>query len=108
MGQFASDMTYQRDKNYGGSPWEGGYTAINTYSPNFFAHHFSTPMLILHGEKDYRVPVTQGLELYGVLAAKGIPARLVYYPNENHWILSPQNSINWYKEVHDWLAKTVM
>jgi dipeptidyl aminopeptidase/acylaminoacyl peptidase len=107
MGQFASDMTYQRDKNYGGSPWEGGYTAINTYSPSFFAHHFSTPMLILHGEKDYRVPVTQGLELYGVLAAKGIPARLVYYPNENHWILSPQNSINWYKEVHDWLAKTV-
>jgi dipeptidyl aminopeptidase/acylaminoacyl peptidase len=62
-------------------------------------------MLIIHGEKDYRVVVTQGLELYGVLKGKGVPARLVYYPDENHWILQPQNSIYWYKEVFDWLKR---
>ncbi len=105
MGQFASDLTYERVKNYDGAPWEGKYENINRWSPAFFAHNFQTPMLIIHGEKDYRVVVTQGLEIYGVLKGKGIPARLVYFPDENHWILQPQNSIYWYKEVHDWLKR---
>lgn len=105
MGQFASDLTYERVKNYGGAPWQGRFENINRWNPAFFAHNFQTPMLIIHGEKDYRVVVTQGLELYGVLKGKGVPARLVYYPDENHWILSPQNSIHWYKEVHDWLGR---
>ena len=105
MGQFASDVTYERVKNYNGAPWEGRYEEINRYNPAFFADHFSTPMLIIHGERDYRVVVTQGLEIYGVLKGKGVDARLVYFPNENHWILQPQNSIYWYKEVHGWFAK---
>jgi dipeptidyl aminopeptidase/acylaminoacyl peptidase len=105
MGQFASDVTHDRDKSYSGSPWEGKYEEVNRYSPAFFAQNFKTPMLIIHGERDYRVPVTQGLEIYGVLQGKGVPARLVYYPNENHWILTPQNSIYWYKEVHEWLKR---
>lgn len=105
MGQFASDMTYDRVKNYDGAPWQGRYENINRWNPAFFAHNFQTPMLIIHGEKDYRVVVTQGLEIYGVLKGKGVPARLVYYPDENHWILQPQNSIYWYKEVHDWLKR---
>ena len=49
--------------------------------------------------------LTQGLELYGVLKSKGVSARLVYFPDENHWILKPQNSQVWYQEVHDWLAR---
>jgi len=105
MGQFASDLTYERVKNYDGAPWQGRYENINRWSPAFYAHNFQTPMLIIHGEKDYRVVVTQGLELYGVLKGKGVPARLVYYPDENHWILQPQNSIYWYKEVFDWLKR---
>ncbi len=105
MGQFASDMTYERVKNYDGAPWQGRYEQINKWNPAFYAHNFQTPMLIIHSENDYRVVVTQGLELYGVLKGKGVPARLVYYPNENHWILQPQNSIYWYKEVHDWLKR---
>lgn len=105
MGQFASDLTYERGKNYGGAPWEGKYENINRWNPAFFAHNFQTPMLIIHGEKDYRVVVTQGLEIYGVLKGKRVPARLVYYPDENHWISQPQNSIYWYKEVHDWLKR---
>ncbi len=105
MGQFASDVTYERVKNYNGAPWEGRYEEINRYSPAFYSNLFQTPMLIIHGEKDYRVVVTQGLEIYGVLKGKGVDARLVYFPNENHWILQPQNSIYWYKEVHGWFAR---
>ena len=62
-------------------------------------------MLVLHGERDFRVPVTQGLECYGVLKAKGVAARLVYFPDENHWILKPRNSLLWYREVLGWLDR---
>ncbi|GJQ33095.1 MAG: peptidase S9 [Ignavibacteriaceae bacterium] len=103
-GQFASDMTHFRELAYGGAPWYNKEN-VNKYSPSNFAENFITPMLVIHGEKDYRVVVTQGLELYGVLKGKGVPARLVYYPDENHWIMQPQNSIFWYKEVKDWFDR---
>jgi dipeptidyl aminopeptidase/acylaminoacyl peptidase len=103
-GQFASDSTYGRHHSYGGYPFTN-LANIERWSPNRFAAGFVTPMLVLHGERDYRVPVTQGLELYGVLTAKGVPARLVYYPDENHWILKGQNSRHWYGEVLAWLKE---
>jgi len=103
-GQFASDMTHFRELAYGGAPWYNKEN-VNKYSPSNFAENFITPMLVIHGEKDYRVVVTQGLELYGVLKGKGVPARLVYFPDENHWIMQPQNSIYWYKEVKDWFDR---
>jgi dipeptidyl aminopeptidase/acylaminoacyl peptidase len=68
---------------------------------------YTTPTLVLHGEKDYRCPVQHGLELYGMLKAKGVPARLVHYPEENHWILRRRNSIHWYGEVLGWIARHV-
>jgi dipeptidyl aminopeptidase/acylaminoacyl peptidase len=104
LGQSASDMTFGRHHSYGGYPFTN-LENVERWSPNRFAKAFQTPMLILHGERDFRVPVTQGLELYGVLTAKGVPARLVYYPDENHWILKGQNSKHWYGEVLGWLAK---
>jgi dipeptidyl aminopeptidase/acylaminoacyl peptidase len=64
-----------------------------------------TPTLVVHGEQDYRVVITQGLELYGILRGKGVPARLVYYPDEGHWILKPQNSLHWYSEFLGWLER---
>ena len=103
-GQFASDGTEGRQHSYGGYPFTN-LANIEKWSPHRYAAGFTTPMLVLHGERDFRVPVTQGLELYGVLAAKGVPARLVYYPDENHWILKPQNSKHWYGEVLGWLGK---
>lgn len=104
MGQFASDSTFGRHHSYGGYPFTDRDN-VERWSPNRYAKGFTTPMLILHGERDYRVPVTQGLELYGVLTAKGVPARLVYYPDENHWILRGANSKHWYGEVLGWLAR---
>jgi dipeptidyl aminopeptidase/acylaminoacyl peptidase len=60
---------------------------------------------VIHGALDYRVPDGHGLEVFNMLQQRGVRSRLVYYPNENHWILKPQNSIRWYKETRDWLAE---
>ena len=106
MGQFASDATTHRVHAYGGSPWSG-LEIMQQWNPALFADKFVTPMLIMHGEQDYRVPVTQGLEIYGVYKGKGLDARLVYFPNENHWILKPNNSIFWFNEFTSWLQRYV-
>ncbi len=104
LGQYASDVTQGRGRAAGGEAWDG-LENMERWSPARFANGFKTPMLISHGERDYRVPVGQGLEIYGILKAKGVPARLVYFPDENHWILKPQNSLLWYREVHAWLER---
>ncbi len=106
LSQYASDVTQGRNLSFGGEPWEG-IENITGCNPAHAAEGFNTPMLVIHGERDYRVPVTQGLECYGVLKAKGIPARLVYFPDENHWILKPRNSVFWYREVHGWLERFI-
>lgn len=101
---YATDWTTGLERAAGASPWEDPIRNAR-WSPSFHYGGYETPTLIIHGEKDYRVPINQGLELYGVLKAKGVDARLVYFPDENHWILKPNNSIYWYSEVHGWLAR---
>lgn len=75
------------------------------YSPHSAAANFETPMLVLHGQLDQRVPFNNGMELFQTLQNRGVPSRLVYFPDENHWILKRQNSLFWYREVKDWLAR---
>ncbi len=104
MGQFASDWTWGRPNNYGAAPWTDP-ERIDLYSPSRFAPRFNTPTLILHGEKDYRVPYTQGINLHGVLTGKGVASRLVIFPEENHWILKPHSARVWWGEVHGWLRR---
>lgn len=103
-GMYASDVTFGRQRAYGGEVWEDR-SVVERWSPSAHAAGYSTPTLVVHGHRDERVPVTQGLELYGVLVAKGVPARLLSYPSENHWVLSRTNSINWYAEVLSWLER---
>jgi dipeptidyl aminopeptidase/acylaminoacyl peptidase len=74
-------------------------------SPHHHVGRAATPTLVVHGEQDYRVPATQALQYYHTLKAKGVPSRLVYFPDENHWILKPQNSIRWYREFFDWVGR---
>jgi dipeptidyl aminopeptidase/acylaminoacyl peptidase len=74
-------------------------------SPHHYVKRAKTPTLVIHGELDYRVPATQALQYYDTLKAKSVPARLVYFPDENHWILKPQNSRLWYREFFGWLAR---
>ena len=104
LSQYASDVTQGRAQSMGGEPWDG-IEGIDRWNPARQAKGFTTPMLVLHGERDFRVPVSQGLECYGVLKAKGVPARLVYFPDENHWVLKPRNSILWHREVLGWLRR---
>ncbi|TRW48932.1 S9 family peptidase [Aliidiomarina halalkaliphila] len=104
MGQFASDTTAHRAYAYGGAPWDG-LDHMLQWSPAMNAANFKTPMLVIHGELDYRVPVTQGFEVYGVYKGMGLDARLVYFPDENHWILKPNNSVFWFSEFHGWLDR---
>jgi len=74
-------------------------------SPHHYAANFRTPTLVIHGELDYRVPATQALQYYDTLKARSVAARLVYFPDENHWILKPQNSRLWYGEFFAWVTK---
>jgi dipeptidyl aminopeptidase/acylaminoacyl peptidase len=104
MAQFASDATWGRPNNYGAAPWIDP-ARLHLYSPSRYAASFETPTLVLHGEKDYRVPVTQGINLYGVLQGKGVPTRIVIFPEENHWVLKPQAALLWWKEVFGWLDR---
>jgi dipeptidyl aminopeptidase/acylaminoacyl peptidase len=104
LGQYASDITMGRERSMGGNAWES-IEQVHAWSPTQHAAGFTTPTLVIHGEKDYRVVITQGLELYGILKAKGIESRLVYYPDEGHWILKPQNSLHWYREVLAWVER---
>ncbi len=108
MGQYGADTTtYGFTKEVlGGTPWDSA-EAMQRNNPVTYAANFSTPMLITHGEKDYRVPYGQGIALYGILQTMRVPSRLVVFPDENHWILSPQNSIYWNYEVQDWLARYI-
>ncbi len=104
--QFGSDITFGRPRNYGGMPWDG-LEAVTRYSPAHHMDDYVTPTLVIHGEKDYRVPVGNGLEVYGILKAKGVPAKLIYFPDENHWVLTEKNSIFWYDEFHGWLDRWI-
>lgn len=74
-------------------------------SPHQFVKNWNTPMLIFQGEKDYRVPMGQGLEAFQALQVKEIESRLVLFPDENHWILSPQNGVFWHRQYYEWLDK---
>jgi len=75
------------------------------WSPSRFVKSFKTPTLVVHGELDYRVPLSQGLGMFTALQRRGVPSRLVVFPDENHWVLKPANSVRWYREVMGWLDR---
>lgn len=87
----------------------GGYwqnpDIYKSISPHYHAEKFNTPTLVIHGQLDYRVPVGQGFELFRTLQTRGVESRMIYFPDENHWILKPNNSIYWYNQVKDWMTK---
>jgi dipeptidyl aminopeptidase/acylaminoacyl peptidase len=73
-------------------------------SPHSSAANFNTPTLVIHGLLDRRVPVNHGLELFNTLQKRGVPSKFLYFDDENHWILKPQNSLFWYQTVRDWIT----
>lgn len=91
---------------FNGTPWENPET-YEEWSPSNFVTEFETPTLVVHGEKDYRVPVTQAMQLFTALQLRNVPSQFLYFPDEGHWILKPRNSVHWYESVIDWLRKWV-
>jgi dipeptidyl aminopeptidase/acylaminoacyl peptidase len=91
-------------KDLGAFHWDDEARVL-AQSPHHFVKEAKTPTLVIHGEQDFRVPATQALQYYNTLKAKKVAARLVYFPDENHWILKPQNSALWFREFRDWLAR---
>ena len=87
-----------------GMPWENP-TMYARWSPHKFANNFNTPTLVTAGELDFRVPVDQSLQLYTTLQLKGVPSKLIIFPDEGHWILKPQNSEFWYRNVLEWFDR---
>ncbi|CAN5637983.1 S9 family peptidase [soil metagenome] len=90
-----------------GEFWSDGERFFRDTSPHYSAANFKTPTLVIHGELDYRVPVSHGIELFNTLQNRGVRSRLVYYPDENHWILKHNNSLHWYCEKQAWLAEFI-
>jgi dipeptidyl aminopeptidase/acylaminoacyl peptidase len=101
---FADDAYTWHAKELGAWYWDD-MAKIHAQSPHAFAGAMSTPTLVIHGALDYRVPDAQGLAYYNTLKARGVDARLLWFPDENHWILKPRNSKQWYGEFFDWLKR---
>jgi dipeptidyl aminopeptidase/acylaminoacyl peptidase len=91
---------------HGGTPWDAS-DLYNQFSPHMHAAKWKTPMLIIHSELDYRVPVSEGMQAFNVLQRKGIKSKWLYFPDENHWVLKPGNSELWHKTVFEWLKDTL-
>ena len=79
--------------------------SYDKHSPHLYVRNWDTPILIIHGEQDFRVSVSESMQAFTVAQAMGIDSRLLLFPNENHWILSPQNSLLWHREFYGWLDK---
>jgi dipeptidyl aminopeptidase/acylaminoacyl peptidase len=101
-----SDVMYGREMAMNGPVWEQS-EAWRTQNPVRFAAQFKTPMLLSVGERDYRVPLNNTLEMWAILQRLQVPSRLLVWPEENHWILNAENSRVFYREVDQWLRRWV-
>ncbi len=91
----------------GGAPWDSNPTALRHYanSPHKLIRNWHTPLLVIHGGSDFRVPYDQGMAAYNCAQMMGVPSELIVFPEENHWILKPQNAIFWHRSYFSWLDR---
>jgi dipeptidyl aminopeptidase/acylaminoacyl peptidase len=104
VGMFADDAYTWHAKELGAWYWED-MARVHSQSPHAYAATMRTPTLVIHGALDYRVPDAQGLAYYNTLKALNVDARLLWFPDENHWIVKPRNSKLWYEEYFGWLKQ---
>ena len=102
VAMFADDAWAWHAKELGHWYWDD-MARVQAQSPHAHAAHMTTPTLVIHGALDYRVPDAQGLAFYNTLKARAVDARLLWFPDENHWILKPRNSRLWFEEFFAWL-----
>lgn len=90
---------------HGGPPWGKNRASYEKHSPHRLAAKFQTPMLIIHNDLDFRVPVSEGIQAFTTMQRLGVPSKFINFPDEGHWVLKPRNSQYWHREVFAWLAK---
>ncbi|MDT8439420.1 MAG: S9 family peptidase [Wenzhouxiangellaceae bacterium] len=101
---YATEELWFPEWEHGG-PYFANPQGYEKHNPARFVDRWQTPMLVIHGELDYRVPVTQGIATFTALQRRGIESRFLYFPDENHWVLRPANSVRWHHEVNAWLKR---
>ena len=99
---------FKTPESKGGHPWDyygkpDGDNPYRKWSPSLYAKNFKTPTLVIHGQLDYRLDVSEGFQLFDTLQLEGVPSKMLYFPDEGHWVLKPQNSQLWWKTVNDWV-----
>jgi dipeptidyl aminopeptidase/acylaminoacyl peptidase len=108
-GMFNSTSAWGTTEELWFNEWEFKGTPYNNralydkWSPHMYATNFKTPTLVVHGQLDYRLDVSEGFQLFTTLQRLGVPSKMLYFPDEGHWVLKPQNSQLWYKTVNDWV-----
>jgi dipeptidyl aminopeptidase/acylaminoacyl peptidase len=106
MNYYGTEELWFPEWELGGTPWDKpeGYAK---YDPMSLVGQWKTPTLVIHGAKDYRVPDIQGLAVFTALQRRGIPSKLLYFPDENHWVLKPADSVLWHETVLAWLDQYI-
>jgi len=104
MGYFATEEIWFPEWEFKGKPWTKPQN-YKIWNPEEFVVNWKTPTLIVHGGRDFRIPVTQGIATFTTLQRLGVPSELLYFPDENHWVLKPSNGIKWYQTVLGFLIE---
>ena len=100
----ATEELWFPEWEFKGTPWSNP-AMYSRWSPHKFVQNFNTPLLVIHSELDFRVPLGEGMQLFTAVQRKGIDSKFLTFPDEGHWVLKPQNSNLWYHTVLDWLDK---
>jgi acylaminoacyl-peptidase len=103
MGYATEELWFSAWEN-GGTPWDH-QEDYERFNPIDYVANWRVPMLVVHSEKDFRIPISQGIGAFTALQRRGIPSEFLTFPDENHWVLKPQNSLQWHDTVEAWLAK---
>jgi dipeptidyl aminopeptidase/acylaminoacyl peptidase len=101
---YSTDELWFPEWEFKGVPWQNP-VLYQKWNPQNYVGNWSTPTLVIHGGKDYRLPITEGIATFTALQRRGIPSMLLYFPEENHWVLNARNSIMWYDTVLGWLDR---
>jgi dipeptidyl aminopeptidase/acylaminoacyl peptidase len=104
MAYYDTEELWFPEWDHRGTPWDNPESYAK-HNPIELVKNWKTPMLVVHGGRDYRIPDAQGMSVFTALQRRGIPSRFLYFPDENHWVLKPANSILWHETVLAWLDR---
>ncbi|KAI8074073.1 Alpha/Beta hydrolase protein [Gongronella butleri] len=103
---YSTEEVYFPEREFGGAPYSpAARITYEKFSPSNFVHRWATPTLVIHGGLDFRLTEAEGIAVFTALQRRNVPSRFVYFPNENHWVLKPANSLKWHEEVLGWIVR---